>query len=55
MQRIMKKKPLDFIKPHLKGLSLEERHAMLQGFLLGLEYTKQEMDNFIKQKEQQLS
>ena len=51
----MKKSASQFIKPHLKGLSLEERHAMQQGFLLGIEYTKQEIDEFIKQKEHEVN
>lgn len=47
----MKKSTLSYIKPHLKGLSAEQRHYLQKGFLLGVQYTRDEIDAYIKSRE----
>lgn len=48
----MKKTATAYIKPHLEGLNKEQIHYMQKGFLLGIQYTRDEIDAFIKSKEQ---
>lgn len=40
--------PSKYLKPHLRDVTPEERHLIQKGFLLGIEYTKMEIDEFIK-------
>ena len=47
----MNKTASAYIKPHLEGLSAEQRHYMQKGFLLGVQYTRDEIDAFIKSRE----
>ena len=46
----MKKTPAQFLKPHLRDYNPEERHLVQKGFSLGIQYTREEMDAFIKEK-----
>ncbi len=44
------KKPSEWLKPHIEDCTPEERHLIQKGFLLGLKYTMEEMDRYIRIK-----
>lgn len=46
----MKMTPSKYLAPHLRDCKPEERHLIQKGFLLGIQYTRDEIDEFIRRK-----